>query len=104
MRSWIKRLERDARENVARFVLEDSSRHYLNPGGGELFLHAMACSRAQHADEPFPEPPETIKALTRARDRAGTLGRVAGETFPYERGALVERGELVPRTLVEGRE
>ena len=51
----------------------------------------------------FPEPPETIKALTRARNRAAALDTACGGglgLFPYEREALLERGELVPHSLV----
>jgi hypothetical protein len=106
LRGWIKRLERDARGDLASFVLEDGSRYYYNPESGECFLHACDCLRAQGDCEPFPEPPETIKALTRARNRAAALEAVCGGfgLFPYEREALLDRGELVPRSLVAGRE
>jgi hypothetical protein len=104
MRSWIRRLERHASEDLASFILEDGSRYYYNPISGECFLHAMACVRAKHYGGPFPEPPETIKVLTRARDRDVALEQVAGDTFPYDRQALIERGELVPRSMVAGRE
>ena len=72
----------------------------------------MDCLRAQHDCEPFPEPPETLKAIAtaiaRARDRRSALDQLyAGGSFglfPYDPEALVERGELVPRSLVAGRE
>jgi hypothetical protein len=51
--------------------------------------------------------PETIKALRRSRNRAAALDIACGggfDLFPYEREALVERGELVPHSLVAGRE
>ena len=108
LRGWIKKLERGARGNLESFILIDGSRHYFDPQSGECFLHAMECLRFQHkGGEAFPEPPETIKALTRARDRAGALEQVAGGTFdafPYDKQVLVERGELVPRSMVAGRE
>jgi hypothetical protein len=107
LRGWMKRLERAASEDLASFILEDSSRYYFNPISGECFLHSMDCLRAQGDCEPFPEPPETIKALRRARNRAAALEAVCGGgfgLFPYEREALIERGELVPRSLVAGRE
>ena len=105
IRSWVKRLERGARGELESFLLMDGSRHYYDPQSGECFLHAMECLRVQHdGGEAFPEPPETIKALTKARDRAGALEQVAGDTFPYDKQALVERGELVPRSMVAGRE
>ena len=106
LRGWIKRLERDARGDLASFVLEDGSRYYYNPESGEWFLHACDCLRAQGDCEPFPEPPETIIALTRARNRAAALEATCGGgfgLFPYEREALLDRGELVPRSLVAGR-
>ena len=99
LRGWVRRLERGARGNLASFVLEDGTRHYFNPESGECFLHACDCVRAGSEGEPFPEPPETIKALTRARNRATALEATCGGgfgLFPYEREALIERGELVP--------
>jgi hypothetical protein len=99
LRGKLRRLERGAREGLGSFVLEDGSRHYFNPESPECFLHACDCVRAEAKGEPFPEPPETIKALTRARNRAAALEATCGGgfgLFPYEREALLERGELVP--------
>jgi hypothetical protein len=107
-RHWLNRLERDAREHLASFVLEDGSRYYYDPVSAELFLHMCDCLRAQGDGEPFPEPPETIKAIARARDRRAAYEQVRGgamwELFPYEVDALVGRGEIVPRSLVHGHE
>jgi hypothetical protein len=64
-----------------------------------LVLHP----RRGYEGEPFPEPPQTIKALTRARNKAAALDIACGGDFglfPYERDALLERGELVPHSLV----
>ena len=107
LRGKLRRLERGARANLASFVLEDGSRYYFNPISGECLLHSIDCLRSQGDCEPFPEPPETIKALTRARNRAAALEATCGGgfgLFPYEVEALVEYGELVPRSLVAGRE
>jgi hypothetical protein len=108
LRSRVKRLERAARGDLASFVLEDGSRYYYDPQSGECFLHSMDCLRAQGDCEPFPEPPETVKAIVRARDRRAALDQLAPNgsfgVFPYEVEALVGRGELVPRSLVAGRE
>ncbi len=96
LRGWIKRLERDARGNLSSFVLEDGSRHYFNPESGECFRE---CIRVGSEGKPLPELPKTIKALTRARNRAAALEAtcVGGlGLFPYEGDALIERGELVP--------
>jgi hypothetical protein len=107
IRGWLKRLERDARKDLASFVLEDGSRHYYDPESGDCFLHSMDCLRAQGDGEPFPEPPETVKAIARAKDRRTALNQLYPNgsfgVFPYEPEALVERGELVPRSLVAGR-
>jgi hypothetical protein len=108
LRGKLRRLERDAREGLGSFILEDGSRHYFNPKSAEIFMHSMACLCAQGEREPFPEPPETLKALARARDRGAVLNQLypngSFSVFPYEPEALVERGELVPRSMVVGRE
>jgi hypothetical protein len=108
LRGWLKRLERGAREDLASFALEDGGRHYYDPQSGECFLQSMDCLRAQGNCEPFPEPPETLKAIARAKDRRAALEQLypngSFDIFPYEPEALVERGELVPRSLVAGRE
>jgi hypothetical protein len=106
IKGWLKRLERGSLEDLASFALEDGTRHYYDPQSGECFLHACDCLRAQGDGEPFPEPPETVKAIARARDRRAALEQLypggSFGVFPYEPEALVERGELVPRSLVVG--
>jgi hypothetical protein len=109
IRSWLKRLERDASRDLASFALEDGSRHYYDPESGEIFLHSMDCLDAQGEGETsFPELPETVKAIARARDRRAALEQLypggSFGVFPYGPEALVERGELVPRSMVAGRE
>jgi hypothetical protein len=108
LKGWLKRLERGAREDLASFALEDGTRHYYDPESGDCFLHSMDCLRAQGDGVPFPEPPETLKAIARAKDRRAALEQLypggSFGLFPYEPEALVERGELVPRSLVAGRE
>jgi hypothetical protein len=98
LRGWVRRLEHAARGNLESFVLEGGTRHYYNPESGEVFLHGCDCIRAGSEGKPFPEPPEPIKALTRARNRAVALDKACGGLglFPYEREALIERGEIVP--------
>jgi hypothetical protein len=102
-KNWLKRLERATAEDLGSFKLRDGSRHYYDPAGGEQFLHAMRCVRANHEGKPYPDPPATIRTLTRARDRGAALEQVAGDTFPYDRQAFIERGELVRRSMVAGR-
>jgi hypothetical protein len=61
----LRRLECSAANSLQSFLLKDGTRHYYDPMSGELFLHSVACLRAQGDGETsFPEPPETIKALT----------------------------------------
>jgi hypothetical protein len=101
LRSFIKRLEHKTRGDLESFILEDGGTHYFNPGGGELFRHTAACLRAAYEGKPYPEPPATLLALCRARDRFSAVEKVAtGGMFPYDRESLVERGELVPRFMV----
>ena len=107
LRDKLRRLERGANDHLRSFVLEDGSRHYYDPASGERFLHSCDCLRAQGSGEPFPEPPATVKAIARARDRGAALGQVYPKgvgMFPYEVEALAQRGDLVPRSLVVGRE
>ena len=104
LKGFIKRLELAARGDLASFVLEDGSKHYYSPSSHERILHTFDCMRASYAGEEYPEPPAVIKALTKARDRAAAFEQVCGSsanvgTFPYEREALIERGELVPRPM-----
>lgn len=101
IRNFIKRLERGARGNSESFILEDGSRHYFDPGSGELFLHTSACLRADHAGRERPEPPTTLLALCKARDRRAAVEQVASSgLFPYSKEAIVELGELVDRSMV----
>jgi hypothetical protein len=101
LKTLLKRLEHKLRGDYESFVLEDGTTHYFNPKGGELYLHAAACIRAAYEGKPYPEPPATLLALCRARDRFSAVEKVAtGGMFPYDREALVERGELVPRFMV----
>jgi hypothetical protein len=108
LRNWIKRLERGAREDLESFVLEDGSRFYYNPASAECFLHSMDCLRAQgEGKTTFPEPPETVKAIAKARDRGVALNQLypSGSfgVFPYDVETLLQRGELAPRSMVAGR-
>jgi hypothetical protein len=101
-------LERELRGNLDSFVLEDGSRFYYDPAGAELFLHMFDCLHAQADGEPFPPPPEVLKAVARAKHREAAFQQVVGasgmDLFPYETEALISRGEIVPRSLVHGHE
>jgi hypothetical protein len=101
LKNFIKRLERAVRGDYENFELTDGTMFYFNPKDGELFGHTAACLRAGYEGKPYPEPPTTLQALTKARDRAAAADKVATRgLFPYDREALVERGVLVPRSMV----
>ena len=108
LKGQLRRLERGLRGTLESFVLEDGSRYYYSPTSAECFLHSMDCLRAQgEGKTTFPEPPETVKAIARARDKGAALNQLypSGSfgVFPYHVDAFLERGELVPRSLVAGR-
>lgn len=103
----MRRLENAMRGNLESFVLEDGSRFYYDPQSAEMFLHMCECLRAHDKPE-RPEPPELVKAIARARDRRAAYEQVTdgAGTFsgiPYDTEALIERGEIVPVSLVVGR-
>jgi hypothetical protein len=108
LRGRLGRLETGARGHLKSFELEDGSRFYWDPTGGERFLHDLACLRAQgEGKTDFPEPPPMVKAIARAKDREAAFEKVYAENLPivpYDREALVERGEFVPVSMVVGRE
>jgi hypothetical protein len=95
IRDRLRKLEQEAEGEITTLVQ-----------GAELFLHFCEYLRT-HNQPQRPEPPEVLQALTRAKERARALEEVGGwdwDIFPYDKQALVERGELVPRSLVVGRE
>jgi len=107
LRRQLRRLERGLRDTQECFVHEDGSRYYYDPTSAECFLHSIDCLRAQGEGEtPFPEPPEAIKAIARARDKGAALHQLyppgSFGVFPYDVEALLECGELVPRSMVVG--
>jgi hypothetical protein len=60
--------------------------------GAKRPLPGLSSVRAGSKGKPFPEAPKTIKALTRARNRAAALGTACGGLgrFPYERATFIE--------------
>jgi hypothetical protein len=106
IRDKIRRLERVTQGKLKSFELADGSRFYFDPTSAEMFLHACDCLR-NHDKPERPEPPELVKAVARAKDRRAAFREIEGTAaglFPYDAEALVERGEIVPRSLVVGRE
>ncbi len=84
----------------------DGSRYYFNPESPELFLFGLNSVKRHYHGEPLDDPPELLRAIANAKDRREALRRVFGDvtvsTLPYELEPLVDRGELVERSLVAG--
>ena len=78
-RSWLKRLERVASEDLESFVLLDGSTYYYDrlETYGELFLHA--CDVQLGDAEKWPEPPEVYRKMCEASDPAAVLQRFRPE-------------------------
>jgi hypothetical protein len=107
MRSWIRRLERAASEDLESFELLDGSTYYYDrlETYKELFLHA--CDVLLGDADKWPEPPEVFRKICEARDPAEVLERLKPEdperafvdvTEIYDTDALVCERRLVPLT------
>ena len=103
-------IEKAAREHLAFIELEDGSHHYFDPEQTaiELFSYLTDCLHAQYEGRKRKDPPEIIYAVAKAKDREAAFlqlrpGGRAG-LFPLEVDALIERGAIVHRSLVAGRE
>src|SRR5215204_5760735 len=107
MRSWIRRLERDARGHLESFELIDGSTYYYDrmETYKELFLHAYDVQLGDA--EKWPEPPEVYRKICEARDPAAVLERFKPEdperafvdvTQIYDTDALVRERRKVPPT------
>ncbi len=110
MRNKLRRLERAARESLSSFELEDDSRYWYIPeqAGLEILLYSLECLELQGEGVPYPEPPAVVYAIANAKDRVGALTELMGSLtlgyLPFEAEPFIERGEMVPRSLVAGRE
>jgi hypothetical protein len=107
MRSWIRRLERAASEDLESFELLDGSTYYYDrlETYEELFLHAYDVQLGD-ADK-WAEPPEVYRRMCEARDPAAVLERFKPEdpqrafvdvTQIYDTDVLVRERRLVPLT------
>ncbi len=105
LRGKLDRLQKAMRGNLEYFELVDGGRHWYDPEDAvrELFSHSMDSLTADYRGEPRPEPPPLLVAVARARDRGAALAALPLTKYPWPRPfdleALVERGELVPRSL-----
>jgi hypothetical protein len=107
MRSWIRRLERAASEDLESFELLDGSTYYYDrlETYKELFLHA--CDVQLGDADKWPEPPEVYRKMCEAKDPAAVLERFKPDnpqsafvdpTAVYDTQALVNQRRLVPLT------
>ena len=108
LRDKMRALERMAQDHVRSFELADGGRFYYDPQSAEMFLHICDCLR-NHDKPERPEPPELVKAIARAKDRRAAYGQATAGAcifaeFPYDAEALIEHGEIVPVSLVVGRD
>jgi hypothetical protein len=105
MRSWIRRLERDARGHLESFELLDGSTYHYDrlETYKELFLHA--CDVQLGDADKWTEPPEIYRRMCGAKDPAAVLERFKPEdpqrafvdvTEIYDTDALVRERRLVP--------
>jgi hypothetical protein len=94
LRSWLRKLERVSREELASFELLDGSLYFYDPATPELFMHWYDCIGAGNPDS-WPAPPEVVRKLTEAKDPRAALAEVMGdgddyltyEPDPYQRTA-----------------
>ena len=104
MRSWIRRLERDARGHLESFELLNGSTFYYDrlETYGELFVHA--CDLQLGRGE-WPKPPELYRKMCEARDPAAVLEQFRPEELErafvnvaelYDTDVLVYERHLVP--------
>ena len=104
LRGKLDRLQKTMQGKLSFFELADGRRYCFDPQETfrATFMFLADSLQADHAREPRPEPPEVLRAVADARDRRTALDRVMGgyPHLPLDLEALVERGELVPRSLV----
>jgi hypothetical protein len=104
MRSWIRRLERDARGHLECLELLDGSTYYYDrmETYKELFLHAYDVQLGDA--HKWPEPPEVYRKMCEARDPKAVLRRFEPETpqaffdptSVFDTEALVYERRLIP--------
>ena len=106
MRGRLRRLQVAVRGALDYIELADGSRHWYDPAetAKELYLYSCDCARAGRVAD-RPEPPEIVRAVAGARDRRAALDALEPVPFwPYEDEPFFERGELVHRSLIAGRD
>jgi len=107
LRDRLRKLEKTMCGTMDSFELRDGQRFFFDrqEAFSQAFLFFSDSMKADHSGEPRPEPPPILEAISNARDREEALSRALGgfsHLLPVDEGALVERGEFVPRSLVQG--
>lgn len=107
LRDRLQRLEKSMRGQLGHFELANGQRHYFDPQAAlrDTFSFFAQSMDADHRSEPRPEPPPILEAVARAKDRRAALDAALDgySHLPIDREALIERGELKPRSLVAGK-
>jgi hypothetical protein len=107
LRDKLARLEKAMQGNLSSIELTDGSRYWFDPQetGIELFRYLSDSLHAVYHGESRPEPSEIVKAVANAKDRERAFSQLPlGNFLPLDAEALVERGGLVPRPLIAGRD
>jgi hypothetical protein len=107
LRDKLRRLEKLARGTMDSFVLRDGTRHFFDrqEAFGQAFQFFSDSMRADHSGEPRPDPPPILEAISNARDREDALERALGGfvgLLPIDPEALLARGALISRSLIQG--
>jgi hypothetical protein len=115
LRSWLRKLERGAREGLVSFELLSGSRYFYDASSAapEMYLFFFETIGTNPASEAWPEPPEVLQKLCEAKDVRVAFEAVMGgsmdsftydDIFPYSPEVLVNERRLEPRSLVAGRD
>ena len=111
LRGWMKRLERDASEDLESFELTDGSTYYYDrlETSKELFAHAYDAQLGR--DDDWSEPPEVYRKMCEARDPEAVLEQFKPENPErafvnfaelYDADVLVHERRLVPLAVDPG--
>jgi hypothetical protein len=99
MRNRLKRLERVAREGLVSFELLDGTTYWYGPETFfEVFGFYLECLKTNAHD--WPDPPEPVKMVLKAKDIETAIPQVFGAFLPYDKETLVEERRLQPRSMV----
>jgi len=109
LKGRLRKLEKSMQGFLSSFDLADGTCYFFDrqEAYGAAFLFFSDSLRSAHSGEPRPEPPAILEAVAGARDREDALERALGGfvgLLPIDRDALLSRGELVPRSLIQGYE